>query len=165
MRRLGSILTCCALTLATGEAAAQRYLWGGSAEVVSGAEGGGGYGAPLRRTRTTLRLGGDVRIDETPENVISAAGLVEIEPRTAFGVDARYVRIMKRFALGAGGIGFLAPSTLFGATADVIYRHPLSASTAFTVGPSVNVFFLGGDLPEEAVFWQVVLRAGFRADL
>jgi hypothetical protein len=150
--------------LSASNAAAQQYLWGGSAEVFSGAEGGTSS-TPVRRTRTTLRVGGDVRIDESPRNVLSVATLLEIEPRASFGADVRYVRLVNRFALGAGGIGYFSPASLYGATADVIYRLPISPSTSFTVGPSVNVFFLGSDLPDGVVLWQAVFRAGFRADL
>lgn len=153
--------------LCTGSVAgAQQYLWGANAEVVGGVEGGGGSAeSSLRRSRSTLRLGGDVRIDESPKDVLAAAALIEMEPRAGVGFDARYIRTVGRFALGAGGIGFVAPSTLFGGTAQLIYMHPLSATTALTVGPTINVFFLGRDLPDETVVWQAVFRAGFRVDL
>lgn len=164
MRRVLAALLASTAVFSTPSARAQQYVLGASAELLGGAEGGGAL-APLRRSRSTLRVGGDVRVDERPKDVLSAAALLELEPTTAVGVDARYVRLAGRFAFGAGGIGYLAPATLFGGTADLIYRHPLSSVTAFTVGPALNVFFLGGDLPDDTVMWQAVLRVGFRADL
>ncbi len=151
---------------ASRTASAQTYKVGAMAEAVSGLEGGTALPGPFRRSRTTLRIGADLAVDEFPDHAIAVAALVEVEPRAGVGFDARYVyRLGTRFSVGAGGIAMLAPSTLIGGSGDFTVRFPIGKVTALTLTPAVNAFFLGGDLPEDTVIWQVVLRVGVRFNL
>jgi hypothetical protein len=151
------------LGLADHPAAAQQYLPAASAQVASGVEGGG---AVLQRARTRLRLGLELRVDEDPENGVSFAGLVDIEPRTALGAELRYVRLVSPgFAVSAGAIGYAVPGTLLGPCAGAEVRLPLSRSMSLAVGPDVTVFAFGSDLPDRIIVWQALFQAGLRVDL
>jgi len=158
-----------ALTLLVGvaiapRADAQQYIAGAAAEVGSGIAGGA-HGQ-MMRARTRLRLGGDLRVDEDPEDIYGAALLAEVEPRASIGADVRYMRAVgRRFVLHVGGLGYFAPATLFGGAAGVEVRVPLGASSALTFGPEASFFFLGSDLPDGTVFWQGLLQAGIHVDL
>jgi hypothetical protein len=146
---------------------AQQYVVGGDAEVLTGIEGGaGGFKVPPQRARTTLRLGGSVFVDEFPKNILSAAVLLEIEPKASVGVDARYSRLLGRhFTAGVGAVGYVLPETLIGPSFDVQARLPMSKHVAFTVGPMINAFVIGSDLPDGTVVWQAMLRLGIHANL
>jgi hypothetical protein len=149
----------------TGDAAAQQYLIGGAAAVSSGIEGGGALGG-FYRTRTRLRLGADLRVDESPDDILEFAALAEIEPHSGFGADVRYARAAgQHFVVDAGLLGIFAPSSVYGVCAGLTYRLPISKRTQVTVGPEADFFFLGSDLPDRTVFWQVRLQGGLRVDL
>jgi hypothetical protein len=142
---------------------AQQYLPAGSAYVGSGVEGGG---RDFQRARTRLKLGLELRIDEDPENGISGAGVFDLEPRTAFGADLRYVRrIGPKFAVSAGGMGYFVPAILVGPCAGLEVRVPTFYKTYLALGPEVAVFAFGTDLPDRTVIWQALFQAGFRVDL
>jgi hypothetical protein len=145
-------------------AGAQQYLIGGAGAVSSGIEGGGGGG--LYRTRTRIRIGADLRIDESPDDILEFGLQAEIEPRAAFGADVRYARAAgDHFVLDAGVIGFLAPASLYGVCAGLTYRLPLSKKVQITLGPEADFYFLGSDLPDGTVVWQLRFQGGFRVDL
>ncbi len=152
--------------LKSRSAFAQKYVVAGTAELASGAEGGGDGASVVRRARTAMRLGGEVYVDESPKDIISAAGLVEMEPRVMVGADARYGhKLSERFSLNAGGIGYFLPRTLFGGTADATFRFPLGKETALQIAPTINAYFLGNDLPQGAVVFQALLRVGIYVKL
>jgi hypothetical protein len=145
-------------------ASAQQYLIGGSAAASSGIEGGGP--GTLYRTRTRVRIGGDLRIDESPDDILEFGLQAEVEPRTAFGADLRYARAAsEHFILDAGAIGFLVPSSLYGVCAGMTYRILLGKRAQITLGPEADFFFLGSDLPDGTVIWQLRFQGGFRVDL
>ncbi len=145
-------------------ASAQEYLIGATGSVSSGMEGGGQLA--MRRTRTRLRLGGDLRIDESPEDIFELAMVAEIEPSSGFGGDLRYARRLgTHFLLDAGFLGIVVPSSLYGACAGLTYRLPISKGSEVTFGPEADFFFLGTDLPDNLMLWQLRFQAGFRADL
>lgn len=155
-------LVLAGLALFARKAAAQQYLVSGSAEVAQGVDIAGG----LRQTRTRLRLGVDLSIDESPKDAVSAALIAEVEPRGSVGADLRYVRFFgERVMLNAGVIGILAPSSLYGATVGMKYRFPLAKSLWLLAGPEANFYFLGTDLPDGTVITQLLLQAGLRVDL
>jgi hypothetical protein len=157
-------LTVASLPCAT--AFAQRYVAAGTFEAATGMEGGGGREASLVRAPTRLRLGGDVHIDEDPENILGFAAIVDLEPRARFGADIRYIRVVgERFALSAGAIGYITPGTMVGPAATLEYRHPLAKALFLTAGPEVNVFVVGIDVPDKTVIWQALLHIGLRVDL
>ncbi len=166
-RRVAAALV--ALTVVSSSCAtafAQRYVAAGIFEAATGMEGGGGREASLVRAPTRLRLGGDVHIDEDPENILGVAALVDLEPRARFGADIRYIRLVgEAFALSAGAIGYLTPGTMIGPAATLEYRHPVAKSLFLTAGPEVNVFVVGIDVPDKTVVWQALLHLGLRVDL
>ncbi len=152
-----------AAALAPRVAAAQQYLVGVGAEVSDGIETG--TQVPLMPARIRARVGVDVRVDEFPEDIVCAGLLIDLAPRAAFGVDVRYARMLgKHFEVNVGGIGYVAPATLFGPTVDLKYHLNISSATALIFGPEVNVFFFGSDLPGGTVFVQTLLEAGIHAN-
>ena len=147
------------------EARAQQYLIGASAAGSSGIEGGGANGG-MRITRTRLRLGGDLRIDESPDDIFEFAAIAEVGPRSGVGADARYARAAgSHFLVEAGLMGIVAPASLYGACAAFTFRLPLLKKMQLLVGPEVDLFFLGSDLPDGTVIWQARLQGGLRVDL
>ena len=156
-------LLASATLLAAPAASAQQWLLHGVAQASSGFEGGGGRAQSMRRAQTRLRIGADLAVDESPEDVFGVALLVAVEPRTAFGFDARYTRVVReRFAFSAGAVGYLQPGSLVGPVAAFEYRHPLSSSFFLTAGPELDVFVVGTDLPDRTVLWQALFHIGAR---
>ena len=159
------LAAACACGTTEGVASAQQYLVGGSVAASSGVEGGGAQNA-LSRTRTRLRLGGDVRIDESPDDILEFAAIAEIEPRSGFGADVRYARAAgDHFVVDVGLLGIVAQASLYGVCTSLNYRLPISKRAQITVGPEADFFFLGSDLPDGTVLWQVRLQGGLRVDL
>ena len=155
----------CVWATTVGTANAQQYLIGGSVAASSGVEGGGAQNA-LARTRTRLRIGGDLRIDESPDDILEFAAIAEIEPRSGFGADVRYARAAgDRFVVDVGLLGIVAPASLYGVCASFNYRLPISKRAQVTVGPEADFFFLGSDLPDGTVLWELRLQGGLRVDL
>lgn len=167
MRRIAGVVVSLILSLAGArDARAQEYLLGGSGGVASGIEGGGGGYGLMQRARTRLRIGVDARNNESPEDGIGAGLLLEIEPHTTVGADARYFRYLgPHFVVDIGLIGYLFPASILGATAGLEYRHPLGPKVSLAVGPEVNVFVFGSDLPSGTIIWQGLLQAGLHVDL
>jgi len=162
--RLAAAAFVVALVAFPQQSRAQQYLIGAEGAVSSGMEGGGGE--PMRRTRTRIRLGADLRIDESPDDIFEFGALAEIEPQSAFGGDLRYGRMIgEHFLIDAGFIGILAPSSLYGACAGLTYRLSISKSSQVIFGPEADFFFLGTDLPDNVMLWQLRFEAGFRVDL
>lgn len=166
--------TACAALAALGatlgaapEAKAQRYLVGGDVSVASGAEGGGRSGlAGVRRARTRVRIGAELRVDESPEDIFGAGLLAELEPRASVGADVRYARALgKPLLFHIAALGYVAPETLLGAGAGVTYRLALGTRVALTVGGEANFFLLGTDIPDNTVLWQTLVLVGLHVDL
>ncbi len=158
-------LLVAALVLLPRQARAQQYIFGASGEVADGIEGGGaGSGFGLARVR--LRIGVDWRVDEFPQDIFQIGLLTEIIPHTSVGVDGRYARMLgKKWEVNLGGVGILFPASLFGPLAGLRYHLPLSGSSAILLGPELNVFAFGSDLPGGTVIWQALLQAGIHVDL
>jgi hypothetical protein len=151
------------LALAPRVAMAQQYLVGVSGEVSDGIETG--TRVPLMLSRVRARLGADVRVDEFPEDIVCVGLLIDLTPHAAFGIDARYAHMLgKHFEVNVGGIGYVAPATLFGPTVDLKYHLTLSSATELIFGPEVNAFLFGSDLPGGTVFVQTLLEAGLHAN-
>ncbi|MBI4952572.1 MAG: hypothetical protein HY908_11110, partial [Myxococcales bacterium] len=163
-RLLGTLAAAVAWLACAGTARAQRAVVAADADVLLGIEGGGlDHARGVRRSRTTLRLGAQGYVDEFPSHALSAALLVELEPRASAGADFRYLfRIEDAFVLHIGAVGLFAPRTLFGATAGAVYEIELADEVALDFGPVVQTFFFGSDLPERSVLWQVLGQGGVR---
>jgi hypothetical protein len=159
----GMASACLMLGALSTDAHAQKWMMSGISEVASGFEGGGGRAQSMGRAQTRMRIGADLYVDESPEDVFGGAFLVALEPRTAFGIDGRYTRVVrKRFALSGGAIAYFQPGTLAGPVAAFEYRHPISEGFLVTAGPEMNVFVVGTDLPDKTVLWQALFHVGFR---
>ncbi len=164
-----SLAICLAVAIAcfATTASAQEYLVGASADLSSGIQGGGGGAtSSFHRARSTIRLGADLRVDEFPKDIFFGALVIEMEPRAGVGGDFRYMRMLapKDFVF-VGVEGIIMPQTLFGGSVGYTHRIPLSPKVSITAGPMLQVFFLGGDLPDNTIVWQALLQIGFRADL
>lgn len=133
-------------------------------DVRAGLEGGGvGYAEGVRRSRTVVRLGGDLWLFDPADDMIGVALLAELEPHLGFGGELRYQRRLWDVAVvSVGPTAVFAPKTLVGATLAFSYRPALSEAVELDVGPVGNVFFAGSDRPERVVPWQVLLNAGIR---
>ncbi len=148
------------LLLASTTASAQQYLPAGLVELASGLESGGGG---FQRARTRLRVGVELRVDEDEENGIAGAALIDLEPKSSFGGDFRYIHAFSpKFALSAGGIAYLAPATLLGPCAAMDFRF--GKKMQFTVGPEATAFVVGSDLPDNRIVWQALVHWGLRAN-
>ncbi len=160
---MGLSLAVASLLVCT-RASAQELQLGSSGSLSSGFEAGGPLA--LRLARTRLRLGVDARLDESPEDIFEFGALAEVEPHSAFGLDARYARLVgEHFMLDGGVLGMLAPASLYGVGAGLTYRLPISKVAQVTFGPEADFFFLGTDLPAGTVIWQFRFQGGFRVDL
>jgi hypothetical protein len=165
-RFLSCAILAAAMISSAENASAQEYKIGAYGGVSTGVEGGGTGSFGVRRARTTLRLGGDASIDEFPKDIFGVYGIVEVEPHASFGAEARYMRLLSPLnVVHVGGIGIFAPSTLFGANAGFDHRFAIGKSLALEVGPTVQVFFIGGDLPDNSVIFQGLLQIGIHANL
>ena len=157
-----ALLAC----LAARPAFAQQYVLGGNASLSSGIAGGGAGKLLLERARTRLTLGVDLRVDEFPKDVFLIAAVAELEPHASFGLDVSYRRRMTpKIDLEVGGVGFIFPESLIGPEFGASYRLPLSRSLDLMLGPEVDIFVIGSDLPSGSVVWNVLLKAGIHVDL
>jgi hypothetical protein len=147
------------------EAHAQSWKLGGTAELATGLEGNGRKNGGPQISGARLRFAVDFHVDEFPDEIFAVGGLVNFD-HTAFGVDARYIRPLgKKYEVQLGGIAYLAPATLFGPSVDLLYKLPLSSGVDFTVGPEINVFVLGSDLPDGTVIYQALVQLGIHTNL
>ncbi|MGD0677158.1 MAG: hypothetical protein ABSC94_17215 [Polyangiaceae bacterium] len=163
MKRLLALGLTAAVLAATPRSYAQEYLLGASASISSGAEGGS---VGLYRARTRLRLGTDLRVDEFPDDILEIGLLAELEPRSAFGADVRYAHAAgKHFVVDVGALGILAPLSLYGVCASLTYRIPMSKTVQITLGPEGDFYFLGTDLPDGTVIWEMRFQGGLRVEL
>lgn len=154
-----------AALLVAPAAHAQRWVMSGVTQLSSGIEGGG-KATSTERAQTRMRIGADLFVDENPEDIFGAAVLVAVEPRTAFGIDARYTRVVaQKLAFSGGAIAYLQPGSLVGPVAAAEYRMPFGKNFVFTAGPEANVFILGTDLPDRTVVWQALFQLGLRVSL
>ncbi|MBX3228849.1 MAG: hypothetical protein KIT84_42040 [Labilithrix sp.] len=168
-RRAGwglAVLAAALILFSSGAAHAQKWVTSGVTQFSSGIEGGGGRVATMGRAQTRARIGADLFVDEDPQDIFGAAVIVAVEPRSAFGLDFRYTRVVaQRFAFSGGAIGILQPASLVGPVAAAEYRIPLGKGFVFTAGPEANVFVVGTDLPDRTVIWQGLFLVGMRVSL
>ena len=159
------------LVLLTACLCAPSVAWGQQAKLAglfdlhTGIEGGSGAVRGVRRTRTTFRAGAELWIDERPEDRVGVSALVEMEPRATVGADLRYMRLFGDLVLHAGAVGVVAPNWMIGTTFGGAYRIGFAKRFAVSVGPTINVYFYGGDLPKDQILWQAMLTAGLRVSL
>lgn len=165
--RAAALGAAAAVTASAAIAFAEEANFGAGADVSSGVEGGGaGHARGVRRARTLIRVGGDMRITEGEPHFFGASLRLEIEPHAAVGADVRYAYLAGRYiGLHVAAIAMMAPGTLFGAGAGADVRLPLGKRFAFTAGPTAQAFFLGSDLPDHTVLWQGLFHVGFHLDI
>ena len=167
MKRHALTAALTALTLTIAPAAhAQKWVMNGVAQFSSGVEGGGGRATSMGRAQTRARIGADLFVDESPQDIFGAAVLVAVEPRTAFGLDFRYTRVVaQKLAFSGGAMAYLQPGSLVGPVASAEYRIPIGKNFVFTAGPEANVYVVGTDLPDRTVIWQGLFLVGMRVGL
>lgn len=157
------VATLAAALVAPRAVRAQEYLPAGAVQIASGIESAG---KRVDRARTRLRVSGELRVDEAPNDGVSFGAIVDLEPHAALGADLRYEHLIgTTFVVNAGAIGYLTPGTLVGGCAGGDARVRMSKGAWLTLGPEVTVFALGSDLPDGVVMWQALLQGGIRVDL
>ncbi len=136
-------------------------------DALGGVEGGGsGYAEGVRRSRTTFRAGVDGWLDSLPNDALSLAMLVEVEPDASLGGELRYQRRFLDFMVAHLGVSaFGVPETLVGLSWGLCFRPELGDAAELNVGPMGQLFVAGSDLPEDALIWQALLTAGIRFEL
>ncbi|MSP25677.1 MAG: hypothetical protein EXR75_11035 [Myxococcales bacterium] len=139
----------------------------GGVDIVAGLEGGGtGYAKGVRRSRSLLRFGTEVWVDEDPKHQVALGALVELEPVASFGADLRYqLRASDSSVFHAGATSVIAPKYMLGATFGFGYRLAVTDTVELNFNPVANVYFWGSDLPKDTVLWQAMLGVGARVDL
>jgi hypothetical protein len=142
-----------------GEAGAQAWTEDVQLSLSSGFEGAGtGTGVGWQRARTRLTLGLDLGNDESGTEAIGVRSFVELERSLSVGAAVGYVRwVIPELSVFFGGVGVLAPRTLFGGEAAANYVFPLGKRLGAAVWSSIDVLPLGSDRPGSgAVMWWLV---------
>ena len=118
----------------------------------------------FQRARTRLIVPFTFRNDEDMGQALSVVGLLEIEPKVSFGLEARYVRWLGRVVSGFVGVPvIIAPKSLVGVSAGVDLDIPLGTSVSLFVEPSIAAMPLGADLPGNHVLIWGLIAAGVHA--
>ncbi len=149
----------CALALFAAPPAYAQYTVAGQLAFATGLEGGdGGNGTTVvRRARTRIEAGGDMRLDFGGRSAIGAVAFAEIEPHTAFGGEFRYVHWLgSSFAVLGGVTGTFVPHPLLGAVGGMQFHLPLGRTSLF-LQPTFSVLPVGTDLPtDRPIFWALI---------
>jgi hypothetical protein len=147
-----------------GRAHAQAWTEDVQLSLSSGLEGAGtGTGVGWQRARTRLTLALDLGNDESGTEAIGVRSFVELERTLSVGAAVGYVRwVIPELSVFFGGVGVLAPKTLFGGEAAANYVFPLGKRLGVAVWSSIDVLPLGSDRPGSgAVMWWLI-GAGIR---
>lgn len=125
-----------------------------------------GTGIGWQRARTRLILGADIGNPEDGPEAYGVRTFIELERSLALGVELGYVRwFTPRFSLFFGGVGVLAPRTLFGGTAGANYVFPLGERAGIALFTSLSALPLGNDRPDNGVVVWGLLGIGLRGKL
>jgi hypothetical protein len=125
-----------------------------------------GRGIAWQRARTRLILGADIGNPEDGPEAYGVRTFVELERSLSVGVELGYVRwFTPRLSLFFGGVGVLAPRTLFGGTAGANYVFPLGERAGLAVFSSFSALPLGNDRPGDGVVVWGLLGIGIRGKL
>ena len=119
----------------------------------------------FQRARTRLIVPFTFRNDEDMGQALAIVGLLEIEPKVSFGLEARYVRWLGKVVSGFVGVpAIIAPKSLVGVSAGVDLDIPFGKSgMSIFVEPSIAAMPLGADLPGDHVLIWGLLAAGVHA--
>ncbi len=149
------------------EARAQSWVTDAQLSVATGLEGAsGGGGVGWQRARTRLIFGLDLGNDEHGLDAYGVRTFVELERSLSLGVEVGYLRwVLPELSLFFGGVGVLAPSTLFGVTAGANYTFPLGERLGLSVLGSFSALPLGSDRPDDGVVVWALLGLGIRGRL
>jgi hypothetical protein len=162
---IGVMTALVASTTPTRSASAQEWLISGLADVGGGLEGGGPANAHFQRARTTVRAGFELRSSEAKSEIWSLAARTELEPHTSFAVEGRYEHLFGKFlVLGIGANAIVLPESMFGITASASYRKSLGKGLELALGPELDVYVFGSDLPDKKPIWQLYFFGGLRAE-
>jgi hypothetical protein len=159
--------TALALLAASGEARAGGYFSEVQLGLATGLEGAGtGDGIGGQRARTRLILGADIGNPESGPEAYGVRTFIELERSLSLGVELGYVRwFSPRLSLFFGGVGVLAPRTLFGGTAGANYVFPLGERAGLALFSSISALPLGNDRPGNGVVVWGLLGIGIRGKL
>jgi hypothetical protein len=161
-----SVATLIVMFLLARGAAAQRLVMQGGVGVGTGLQRSDLVEDKLfQRARTRVMVPFTFRSDEDMGQAIAIVGLLEIEPKVSFGLEARYVRWLGKVVSGFVGIpAIIAPKSLVGVDAGVDFDIPFGNSGAsIFIEPSIAAMPLGADLPGNHVLIWALLAAGVHA--
>ena len=168
MKAVGSTGLAVLATLCLPAAAhAQSWVTDAQLSLATGLEGAsGGGGVDWQRARTQLILGLDLGNDEHGLDAYGVRTFVELERSLSVGLEVGYLRwVLPELSLFFGGVGVLAPSTLFGATAAINYTFPLGKRLGLSLFGSFSALPLGSDRPDDGVVVWGLLGLGIRGRL
>ena len=167
MQRLSLWLIALAALGSSSDARAGGYFSEVQLGLATGVEGADtGAGIAWQRARTRLILGADIGNPENGPEAYGVRTFVELERSLSVGVELGYVRwFTPRFSLFFGGVGVLAPRTLFGGTAGVNYVFPLGERAGLALFSSFSALPLGNDRPDNGVVVWGLLGIGLRGKL
>lgn len=156
-----------ALALGAGPARAQRWVLDAHAGLKTGLESADtGAGVDWQRARTRLVLGMDVGSDESHFTTIGVRGFVELERSVGVGAE---LGVMHWFIPELGGFlgasAVIAPETLVGGTANLIYLIAFSERFGLFLDASVTALPLGSDRPGDGTVLWLLFGIGVRGAL
>jgi hypothetical protein len=146
----------------------EGYTYESFLGVASGIEGGDAGTSRIGWQRARFRINGgvDLRDEEDALQGFGFRAAVELERRASLGGEVRYSRWLGRAFGGYAGIsGVVAPETLLGGTAGCTLLLPLGPRGGLFLEPSLSVFPLGSDLPENSLLIWGLLTLGVNVRL
>ncbi len=165
-RGLAGVALAVALLVA-GPAPAQSWVLDAHLGLKTGLEGADvGDGVDWQRARTRLVLGMDFGSDESHWTTIGARAFVELERSVSVGAELGVMHwFTPRLGGFIGGVAVIAPETLVGGTANLIYVFPLSEGFGLFVDGSISALPLGSDRPGDGTVLWLLLGIGVRGSL
>jgi hypothetical protein len=167
MRRGLALVACSSALLCAGPAPAQSWVLDAHAGLKTGLEGADtGNGVEWQRARTRLVLGLDIGSDEAHFTTLGVRAFVELERGVGVGAELGVMHwFSERLGGFIGGVAVIAPETLVGGTANVIYVFPLGERLGLFVDGSVSALPLGSDRPGDGTVLWILLGVGVRGHL
>jgi hypothetical protein len=167
MQRGLALIACAVALLVAGPAPAQSWVLEAHAGLKTGLEGADvGDGVDWQRARTRLVLGIDFGSDESHWTTIGTRVFVELERSVSVGAELGWMHwFSPKLGTFLGAVAVIAPETLVGGTANVIYVFPLGESFGLFVDGSVSALPLGSDRPGDGTVLWLLLGIGVRGSL
>ena len=165
--RTHAALALCAAWLCAARAPAQRWIADAHAGLKTGLEGADtGSGVDWQRARTRLVLGLDLGSDEAHFTTLGFRAFVELERSVGVGAELGVMHwFSPSWGIFGGAAAVIAPETLVGGTANLIYVLPLGESLGLYIDGSVSALPLGSDRPDDGTVLWVLIGIGVRGRL